>query len=77
VAKERFLQPTMDRRADGEPFYRRDLMSLDLTRCDQTGTDRFTVKQDGAGATVPRVTADFGSCQPKAFTKHFGEAFHR
>ncbi len=77
VAEERFLQLVIDRRAGGESFHRRDFMPLDLTGCDQAGTDRLAIQQDGAGATVPGVTADFGSHQPQMFTQHFGKPFQR
>ncbi len=77
VAQERFLQVVIDRGAGRESLDRRDLMSFDLSGGDQTGADRFTVQQDGAGAAVAGVTADLGSHQSQVLAKHFGQTLHR
>ncbi len=77
VAQERFLQVVMNRRARGEPLYRGDFLAFDLTGGDQTGADRLTVQQDGAGAAVAGVTTDLGSHQSEVLAQHFGQTLHR
>ncbi len=51
-------------------------MPLDLSGGYQTGADGFTVQQDGAGATVTGVAADFGSHQSEMFAQDFGKPLH-
>jgi hypothetical protein len=61
VNKKGLLQTIQQRGSVGQPLNRGDFATRYLSCRYQAGTDRITVEEHSASATVTGVTADLGS----------------
>jgi hypothetical protein len=70
VRQERFLQAVIKRRTLRQSLNRYNFASCGLPRRYQTRTHRVIVEQDGTGATIASVAADFSSGQTQVVAEY-------